>query len=189
MSLKRSLALSIVAFLVSSHAVRADDYKLDPVHCSAIFRIQHLNVSYFYGRFNGPEGTVTVDDADPSKDKFDVTIKTDSLDTGNPNRDKHLKSGDFFSAQEFPTINFKSTAVKSSGDNKIDVTGDLTLHGATKSITVTLDRTGTADTQVGHRTGFEGSFTIKRSDYGMNKMIGMVGDEVKLMISIEAVKQ
>jgi polyisoprenoid-binding protein YceI len=188
MSLTRAAALCVVVFLVSS--VRAaDTYKVDPVHSSVIFRVQHLGVGYFYGRFNDKDGTITVDESDPSKDSFDVSIKTDSLDTANPNRDKHLKSGDFFSAQEFPAISFKSTSVKSAGDNKIEVTGDLSLHGATKSITVTLDRTGTADTQMGHRTAFEGEFSIKRGDYGMNKMIGPVGDDVKLIVSFEAVKQ
>jgi polyisoprenoid-binding protein YceI len=189
MSLTRAAALCVVAFLASSvHA--ADTYKVDPVHSSVIFRIQHAGVSYFYGRFNDKDGTVTVDESDPTKDSFDVSVKADSIDTNQPNRDKHLKSGDFFSTQEFPAISFKSTAVKAAGDNKLEVTGDLTLHGATKSITVTLDRTGTADIpRMGHRTGFEGTLTIKRSDYGMNKMLDVLGDEVKLMISIEAAKQ
>ena len=191
MSLNRlMIALGVAAFRVSTHAVRAaDNYKVDPVHSSVIFRVQHLGVSYFYGRFNDKDGTIAVDESDPTKDSFDVSVKTASLDSGNPARDKHLKSADFFSAEEFPAISFKSTAVKAAGDNKLELTGDLMLHGQTKSITVDMDRTGSKDTQMGHRTGFEGKFTIKRSDYGMSKMLDAVGDEVTLMISIEAVKQ
>jgi polyisoprenoid-binding protein YceI len=79
--------------------------------------------------------------------------------------------------------------VKAAGDNKLEVAGDLTLHGATKPITVTLTRTGTKDTQMGKRTGLEGTFTVKRSDFGMNKMLDAVGDEVTLTVSVEAVKQ
>lgn len=190
MSLKQAvLVLSVLSALIFTATVRAADaYKIDPVHSSAIFRIQHLGVSYFWGRFNDKSGTITIDPSDPTRDSFDVSIKTESLDTANPNRDKHLKSGDFFSAQEFPSISFKSTAVKGSAD-KLEITGDLTLHGTTKSITVTLDKTGEADTRMGHRIGFEGTFTVKRSDYGMNKMLDVVGDEVKLMISLEAQKQ
>ena len=192
MSLARSaLALSVVAFLAFVTPTRAaDNYKVDPVHSSVIFRIQHAGVSYFYGRFNDKEGTISVDEADPTKDTFDVSIKADSLDTASPARDKHVKSADFFSVQEFPTIQFKSKSVKSAGDKKLDVTGDLTLHGTTKEITVTLEQTGMADIpRMGKRVGFEGTFTIKRSDYGMNKMLDMLGDEIKLMVSIEAAKQ
>jgi len=191
MSLKRFWAALVVgASLVFVGVVRAaDQYKVDPVHSSVIFRIQHLGVSYLYGRFNDKSGTVTIDESDPTKDAFDVSVKTDSIDTANPMRDKDLKSGDFFSVQEFPAITFKSTAVKPTGDNKLEVTGDLTLHGKTKSITVTLDRTGTKDTRMGHRTGLEGSFTVKRSEYGMDHMLDAVGDEVTLMISLESVKQ
>jgi polyisoprenoid-binding protein YceI len=192
MSLARSaVALSVLACLAFIAPVRAaDNYKVDPVHSSVIFRIQHAGVSYFYGRFNEKEGTITVDEADPTKDSFDVSIKVDSFDSANPARDKHVKSADFFSAQEFPTIQFKSKSVKPAGDKKFDVTGDLTLHGTTKEITVTLEQTGNADVpRMGHRIGFEGSFTIKRSDYGMNKMLDLLGDEIKLMISLEAQKQ
>ena len=189
MSLKRLwVALVIGTFLVSASAIRADEYKVDPVHTSVIFRIQHLGVSYLYGRFNDKSGTVTIDESDPTKDAFDVSVKADSIDTGNSMRDKDLKSGDFFSAQEFPEIKFKSTSVKSAGDNKLDVAGDITMHGATKPITVTLTRTGTKETRMGHRTGLEGTFTVKRSDFGMTKMLDAVGDEVTLTVSIEAVK-
>jgi polyisoprenoid-binding protein YceI len=149
-----------------------------------------VNVSFFYGRFNGPEGTISVDEADPSKTSFDVQLKVANIDTNNPNRDKHLKSPDFFSAEEFPTISFKSTAVKAGEDKKLEVTGDLTLHGKTKSITVPIERIGTADVpRMGHRTGYEATMKIKRSDFGMDKMLDALGDEVTIRIGLEAGKQ
>ena len=104
MSLNRlMIALGVVAFVFSTGVVRAaDNYKIDPVHTSVIFRIQHLGVSYFYGRFDDKDGTIAVDESDPTKDSFDVSIKTAGLDSGNPNRDKHLKSGDFFIRRRVP---------------------------------------------------------------------------------------
>jgi len=182
-----ALLLALLAFALTAQA--ADNYKVDPVHSTSVFRIQHMNVAYFYGRFNGPEGTVSVDEADPTKTSFDVQLKVANIDTANPNRDKHLKSPDFFSAEEFPTISFKSTAVKVAEDKKMEVTGDLTLHGKTKSITVPVERTGSADTRMGHRTGFEATIKIKRSEFGMDKMLDALGDEVTIRVGLEAQKQ
>ena len=109
-------------------------------------------------------------------------------DTANQKRDDDLRGPDFFSVKEFPTLSFKSTSVKSAGENKMEVTGDLTIHGQTKPITVTLEHVGTADTRMGHRTGFAGEFTIKRTDFGMSKMTDMVSDDVTIMIGLEAKK-
>src|SRR5262249_45315418 len=101
----------------------------------------------------------------------------------------HLKSPDFFSAKEFPAISFKSTSAKSVGDGKYEVTGDLTLHGQTKPITVTLEKVGSS-TKMGQRVGWISTFTIKRSDYGMNFMLGAEGggDEIALTVAFETVK-
>jgi polyisoprenoid-binding protein YceI len=179
--------LGVMIFATVVHA--ADSYKVDPVHSTALFRIQHAGAGFLYGRINGPEGTINVDEADPTKTAFDVTLQVKNVDTNNAQRDTHLKSPTFFSAEEFPTLTFKSTAVKAAGDNKLEVTGNITIHGQTKPLTVTLDHTGTSDTpQMGHRIGYEGTFTIKRSDFGMNAMQGAVGDEVRITISLEGVK-
>jgi polyisoprenoid-binding protein YceI len=182
-----SLALVLVATALLASGLRAaDTYKVDPVHSTVIFRINHLGTSWVYGRFDDVAGSFTVDDKTPS---FDFTVNADSVDTNNKQRDTHLKSADFFSVKEFPTITFKSTAVTSTGDKKFDVTGDLTLHGVTKSITVPLEFVGAADTKAGPRAGYEAHFNVKRSDYGMDKMVGMVGDDVYLTVSFEGVKQ
>jgi polyisoprenoid-binding protein YceI len=153
-----------------------------------VFRIKHLNVSWVYGRIDKPEGTIVVDDTDPTKTTFDIQLKAANTDTGEPKRDEHLKSPDFFSAAEFPTLSFKSTSVKSAGDNKLEVTGDLMIHGQTKPITVTLEKVGAAKTPMGDRCGYAGEFTIKRSDFGMTKMLEAVGDDVTIMVGLEAKK-
>ncbi len=173
------LSLGVAGF------VSADTYKLDPVHSMIVFKVNHLGVSNTYGRFNGPTGTFVTDDG---KESFEASVATDNIDTGNPKRDQHLKSPDFFNSKQFPELTFKSTGVKKTGDN-YEVTGDLTIHGVTKSVTVPLTKVGEANTPMGAREGFEGTFTLKRSDYGMTTMVGPVGDDVTLMINLEGVKE
>jgi polyisoprenoid-binding protein YceI len=178
-----------VALSLGTFAIAADTYKIDPEHSVVIYRVSHFNVGNAYGRFNDPTGQVVYDKADPSKSTFTFEVKTDNVDTDNDKRDAHLKSPDFFDAKQFPTISFKSTSVKSDGENKYLVTGDLTLHGVTKSITVPITKTGESDTgRMGYRSGWEATTSLKRSDYGMTGMQGPVGDEVNLVISFEAVK-
>jgi polyisoprenoid-binding protein YceI len=168
-------------------SVAAGSFSVDPVHSSVVFRIKHLNTSYFYGHFNDLSGTIAFDDAKPEASSMDLTVKIDSVDTHNSGRNDHLKSVTFFNAAEIPTATFKSTAWKSSGENAFDVTGDLTLHGVKKAITVKVEKTGSGKGQKGEDlVGFETTFTVKRSDYGMTQMVGPIGDEVKLMIGIEA---
>jgi polyisoprenoid-binding protein YceI len=166
----------------------AQTFKGDPVHSFVIFRIKHLNASYSYGRFNATEGQFTLDANDPTKSSFNFTVKADSLDTGNAQRDGHLKSPDFLNTKQYPTISFKSTAAKKVADNKLEVTGDLSLHGVTKSITVPIELTGTGEMRGKVVAGIEAVFEIKRTDFDMNKMVGMVGDDVRLVVSLEGTK-
>lgn len=181
---------SVVAVLLAPFMLGAT-YKGDPVHSSVVFRVGHLGVSNVYGRFNEPAATLNIDDADPSNSKIEITLQTEKIDTAHEGRDKHLKSGDFFSAAEFPEIKFVSTAVKKSEDGNFEVTGDLTLHGVTKPITVKLNKTGEGKGMKGEtRAGFETApFTLKRSDFGMTNMIPAVGDEVTLVVAIEGIKE
>jgi polyisoprenoid-binding protein YceI len=181
-----AVVLSLGTSLVAVAA--ADTYKIDSEHATVIFRISHFNIGNAYGRFNDPTGTVVYDKADPSKTQFTFEVKTDNVDTDNEKRDAHLKSPDFFDAKQFPVITFKSTSVKGEGDT-FQVTGDLTLHGVTKSITVPVKKTGEADTgKMGYRTGWEAQVDLKRSDFGMTGLQGPVGDDVHLIISFEAVR-
>jgi polyisoprenoid-binding protein YceI len=181
--------VAVLALTVGS-ALAADTYKLDPVHSMVIFKVNHMGVSNTYGRFNEPSGTFSID-PDPANMSFETSVAVEKIDTGFAARDHHLKSADFFDAMQFPTITFKSTGVKKSGSNTYEVTGDLTLHGVTKSITVTVNEIGAAKVppKGEERAGFETTFTVKRSDYGMNFMPGMVGDEITLMVNTEGVKQ
>jgi polyisoprenoid-binding protein YceI len=172
-----------VAFFASASAFAAD-YNIDPVHSSFIYRIMHMQASYSYGRFDQPAGTFSFDPDHPEQASFDVTIPIDSLDTGNPKRDADLKGPDWFNAKEYPDMTFKSTAVKKDG-GKLQVTGDLTIHGVTKSVTIPLDIVGTSTMMGKTRSGFEGTIDIKRSDFGMAALPQAVGDDVRLIISIE----
>jgi polyisoprenoid-binding protein YceI len=190
-SLRSILAASFLLScgLGATTTLAADKYKIDPVHSAVIFRAQHAQAGYTYGRFNKFGGTVTADD-DATKMAFELSIDVNSIDTGNAKRDSDLKKTDFFSASEFPTITFKSTSVKSAGENKYAVTGDLTMHGQTKPLTITVEKTGQSDTKMfGPRIGYASTFTVKRSDFGMSAMIPMVGDEITLMVAFECVKQ
>lgn len=182
------LGLVLVAFLAAAPAVHAaDKYKIDPEHATVIFRIDHLGLGDAYGRFNDPTGVVVLDSSDPSKSSFNFEVQTANVDTHNEKRDAHLRSPDFFDAKQFPVITFKSTNVKADGD-KFQVTGDLTMHGVTKQITVPITKTGEGkDPWGGYRTGWKATADLKRSDFGIKGVAG-VGDAVHLIISFEAVK-
>ncbi|MHC4079696.1 MAG: YceI family protein [Planctomycetota bacterium] len=166
------------------------EYDVDPVHSAIIFRVKHLGVSYFYGRINGPYGEFRFNPDDPSACALEVKVKAKNVDTNNPNRDGHIKSADFLNAKQFPEITFKSTAFNPSGNKTYKVTGDLTLHGVTKRMTVELEHVGTKELpRFGHRCGFSTSFTISRSEFGVNYMPEGLGDEVVLMIGLEGKKK
>lgn len=168
----------------------ADEYKVDSKHSTVIFRVKHLGVSYFYGRFNDINGSFTSDEADPTSLALDIEIKTESIDTNDKRRDEHLKGPDFFHAKQYKTITFKSTKVKQGKDDTYRVTGDLTLHGVTQSITVKVVHVGSgSDARGRHRAGYKTSFTIKRSDFGMDYMIGGLGDDIRLIVSLEGLRQ
>lgn len=192
--LRRSFAFLAVAsaMLLGSVVHAADTYKVDPVHSAVIFRIGHFNIGQVYGRFNLTEnaGTFTIDTANPENNSFEIVIDADKIDTGNAKRDDHLRGADFFNVKQFPQITFKSTSVKSAGENVYDVTGDLTLHGVTKPITIQVTKLGEGkDPMGGYRAGLAAEFTVKRSDYGMTGMLEGIGDEVTLMIAFEGVKE
>lgn len=186
--------LGTVVFLASPSASlpQPESYAVDPVHSTVLFRINHAGVSNYYGRFNEIQGTFTV--AEGGTGSVSVTIPVASVDTANEKRDGHLKSPDFFSAEQFPEITFKSEALKDTAGSRYEAKGTLTMHGVSKEVTVALERIGTKDLgekMGGIRTGFEGSVTIKRSDFGMKYGIdmGMLGDEIKLIFGIEGTRK
>lgn len=165
-------------------------YEVEPTHVSVYFRIKHLSTSYTYGRFNNVSGAWTLAD-ETGRNQFEFTLATDSIDTGNDKRDGHLKSPDFFNVKQFPAIHFKSTRVQSQGD-RLHVTGDLTMHGVTQSVSFDLTVMDEIEhAMFGKRCGLDAAFTIKRSDFGMTKFVseGVVGDDVMLMISLEGLRK
>ncbi|AMV38463.1 YceI family protein [Planctomyces sp. SH-PL62] len=166
----------------------ADDYTVDPAHTTVIFKIDHGGFASIYGRFNDVSGSFTVDPAASSSSRFVIAIKADSVDTGNDKRDGHLKSPDFFNVKQFPSIAFKSTAVAKDPQG-LKVTGDLTLHGVTKPVSFVLTGGKVGEFPKGvQRTGYSAEISIKRSDFGMDKMIPAAGDEVVLLIGFEGTK-
>ena len=177
----------ISAFALSANA--ADTFKVDAVHSFVMFSVQHLGIANTYGRFNDISGTVVFDKDNPSKSSVELSVPIESLDTHNSIRDRSLKSPDFFNAKQFPTMTFKSTKVEGSGDT-LEVSGDLTIRGVTKPLTVDFKKGGEGKGVFGEmRGGGETRFTIKRSDFGMNFQQGAVGDEVSIILSLEGVKK
>jgi polyisoprenoid-binding protein YceI len=189
------LALALMASLATGArpAVAADTFALDESHTSVIFGISHMGLSFTYGRFNKVAGEFTLDEADPSKSTFKITIDAASIDTGNAGRDKHLNSGDFLNTGEFPLITFESTKVATrevEGKTVYDVTGNFTMHGVTKEVTIPLTLLGQgAGPRGDQRAGFLTDAKLLRSDYGMTGNIPAIGDEVAITISFEGIKK
>jgi len=166
-------------------------YTIDPVHSAAKFDIDHLYVSTVSGQFNGDQGvkgTITLVSTDPAKSSVDVVIDAGTINTGFAARDNDLKSKRFFDVAQFPTITFKSSAVKPAGQGQLEVSGTLTMHGVARPVVIPVTQRGPAPggkpgTLV---VGFKGSLKLKRSDYGITTMMGPVGDDVAITLTIEA---
>jgi polyisoprenoid-binding protein YceI len=167
--------------------------EIDPVHSSAVFRVIHLEAAAFWGRFNDISGQLAIDAKDLEHSSIAVTIRTDSVDTGNDDRDKHLRSQDFFAATEFPEATFASTKIEAAGADRYRVTGDLELRGTKKSITFEAVHTGTAEVskRFGKRSGYEATFEIDRTDFGISygAADGALGKLVRLIIAVEVAHQ
>jgi polyisoprenoid-binding protein YceI len=168
-------------------------YTIDKAHSEATFQVRHL-VSKVRGRFTDFEGTILADEQDPGRSSVKVTIQATSLDTDQPDRDTHLRSADFFEVETFPTLSFVSTSVAPAGRGAYTVTGHLTIHGVTRTIAVPIAYLGKATDPWGkERAGFEAEFTITRKDFGLTWNAALetggflVGDEVKITLSFEAI--
>ncbi len=181
-------ALSLVA--VASPSFAAEPYAFDPSHTSISYTIDHMGLSEMHGVFRKFEGELQLDVKDVSKSSVSVKIDTSSIDTGVDKLDEHLSTPDFFDAGKFPEITFKSTNVEATGANTFKLTGDLTLHGVTKS--VTLD--ASMRTIAAHpfrkvpAAGFRATGEIKRSEFGITTYPGALGEVVKIRIDAETVQ-
>ena len=171
------------------------DYTLDVAHTRLGFSARHAMVTTVRGAFKDFEGTAHVDTANPANSKVELTIKTDSIDTGVADRDAHLRSADFFEIEQHPEITFSSTDVSRDGD-EWTITGDLTVKGITKPIAVEFESTGSARDPFGNlRIGFEGHTTLSRKDWGLTWNAALetggflVSDKIKLEFDISAIQK
>lgn len=172
----------------------AGEYTLDPAHSRLGFSARHAMVATVRGHFGEFTGTAHVDTANPADSKVEVSIVANSISTGNEQRDGHLLSADFFESEQFPNITFTSTDIARDGDDWT-ITGDLTVKGVTKSISVPFEFTGSAQDPFGNtRIGFEGSATLLRKDWGLTWNAALetggvlVSDKIKLQFDISAIK-
>jgi len=185
-----SLALSL-AIAIPSMASAAD-YVIDTkgAHAFIQFRIQHLGYSWLSGRFNDFGGSFSFDETNPNASKVEVNIKTASIDSNHAERDKHLRGKDFLNVSKFPEASFVSTGYKDNGDNTAVLSGNLTLHGVTRPVTIAVTQIGHGpDPWGGYRRGFEGTTTLKLADYNIDYDLGPASREVELTLSVEGIRQ
>lgn len=188
---KTLLGLTAASLLASAGSALAADYKFDKEgqHAFIQFRINHLGYSWIYGGFNDFDGAFTFDPANPAGDKVNVTINTNSVDTNHAERDKHIRSADFLNVSKYPQATFTSTEVKKDGD-EYDISGNLTLNGVTKPVTLEAKLIGQGNDPWGnYRAGFEAEGTIKLKDFNITQDLGPASQEVQLIISVEGVRQ
>jgi polyisoprenoid-binding protein YceI len=170
-------------------------WKIDPAHTTVEFAAKHLMITTVKGRFSDVEGEIVISDADPSKSSVTATIKAASIDTRTTQRDDHLRSADFLDAANFPELTFKSTRITGE-KSEFKVTGDLTIRGVTREITLDATNEGTTkDPWGGERIAFSATTKLDRRDFGLtwNQAIEtggvLVGNDVKISIDVQAVKQ
>jgi len=192
----KALALGFVALGLAAYTApaRASVWEIDSAHSSTEFSVKHMMVSTAKGRFDKITGTLNLDDKNPTKSSIELTIDANTIDTHEPKRDGHLKSPDFFDVAKFPTITFKSTKIEKAGKAKFKVTGDLTMHGVTKPVTLAVDGpTAPMKSPFGTTSsGASATGKINRKDWGLtwNKPLEaaggvLVGDEVTINVDLE----
>lgn len=199
MKLIRTILLAAIAatpLLAQTPAAPATEaWSIDKAHSMAQFKVRHM-MANVVGQFRDFDASITIDRATPANSSVEFTIQATSIDTGNTNRDDHLRTADFFDVAKFPTITFKSTSIKEKSKNEFDVTGDLTLHGVTKRITLPVSFLGFGkDGRGNEKGGFEIETTLNRKDYGVvwNRNLDeggvLLGDDVKISINLEVGKK
>ena len=191
----RKLLSLTVAVLLAGPAFAADTYTIDKSHSEAIFKVRHL-VSKVSGRFKEFTGTIRIEPDQPEASSVEFSIQVASIDTANDRRDQHLRSEDFFWADQHPEITFESTAIKPAGEDAYAVTGTLTMRGVAKTVTLPVKLLGfVKDPWGNHKAGFSVETSLNRKDYGIvwNKALDqggvLLGDEVEIEINLEATKE
>ena len=193
MKVMRTL-LVLSAFAALPLLADTETFVVDKNHSTAMFKVRHM-MSNVVGQFRDFTANVDIDRANPEKSSVEFTIQTTSVDTGSTNRDNHLRTADFFDVEKFPTITFKSTSIVAKSKNDFAVTGDLTMHGVTKRVTLPVMFLGFGKTARGEKAGFEIETTLNRKDYGVvwNRNLDeggfLLGDDVKVSINLEVDKK
>jgi len=182
-----ALALSLLTGTAFAEPVA---YEFDKSHANLSFSYNHLGYSTTEGRFGNWDGTLLIDKDEPSRSSIEFTIDITSLDTFFDDRDTHFLSADFFDAGKYPTATFKSTKVEKTGENQLQVTGDLTIKDITKPVTLEVNVTAFGEHPMAKKeaAGFSISTVVKRSDYGMDMYVPYVGDEVTVTFHAETLK-
>jgi polyisoprenoid-binding protein YceI len=188
--IKGSLFFLIALVFAASAAAQTGTWKIDPNHSSAQFSVRHLGVSTVRGAFTKVNGSASYDASDPSKNSLEATIEADSIDTRVQMRDNDLRSANFLDVQKYPTITFHSKRAKAAGDGKLQITGDLTIHGVTKEVVLDVDGPSAPikDPWGNQRIGASASTKINRKDFGVNGAPGVVGDEISITIDAELIQ-
>src|SRR5579863_7581071 len=189
--MSRSIMIVIAAFaMAASAAAQVGNWQIDPAHSSAQFSVRHLGVSTVRGAFMKVSGSAKYDAADPSKGSLDATIEAGSVDTRVEMRDNDLRSPNFLDVAKYPTITFHSKQTKAAGAGKLQITGDLTIHGVTKEVVLDVDgpTAPIKDPWGNQRIGASAATKIKRQDFGVNGAPGVVGDEITITIDAELIQ-
>ena len=185
-------AFALAAAIVLPAQALAEKYVIDTEgsHAFIQFRIQHLGYSWLSGRFNTFSGSFEYDENTPAKASVQVDIDVASIDSNHAERDKHLRGDEFLDVSKFPKASFVSTSFKDNGDGTAVLTGDFTLRGITKPVTIAVEHIGHgSDPWGGYRRGFEGTTRIALADYGIKYNLGPKSKEVELTLSVEGIRQ
>ena len=188
--MKNILLAASIALATATSAFAADSYKVDASHAQIVFSYSHLGFSTTYGMFSGFNGSATLDEANIANSSIKIEIQVADMLTGWEARDNHFKAGDFFNVAEFPAVTFTSTTVEATGEKTAKITGDLTILGETKPVTLdaTLNKIGTNPLNGKGWAGFDATTTLTRSEWGLGRFAPNVSDEVNLVISLELEK-
>lgn len=191
--MKQILSLLVVAFLSFNTFSQTTTWNADPAHTQVFFKITHLGIADIKGNFNKFNGSIVSSTNDFSNAQYEISIEVPSIDTGIEMRDNHLRSADFFNAEKYPTMTFKSTSSTKVSDGNYKVTGDLTFHGITKPITLDVTHRGTIEHPQNGKTisGFTISGNVKRSDYNLGPDFpeAVLSNDVKIDVNGEFIKQ
>lgn len=188
MNLKRIVLASALSLAVFGAGAAEVTYRIDPTHTMVLASWNHFGYSNPTANFGDVSGTIAYDADAPEKSSVEVVLPMSGIDSFVPKLDEHLKSADFFDAEQFPQATFRSTSVRVVGEGRLEVTGDLDLHGVTRPVVldVTLNKAEPHPMSKAPSIGFDATTTIKRSDFGISKYVPMVSDEISLRITTEA---